>query len=135
MRKKLKAKRLYGLHFSNTYSKRTQAQGRRNCRIFPKPRGRTIFSSSHENRPKRVELLFVIIDKEIKSGDIFKARALFDSVVNPVSNPKRIFKFSDEQMKSMFKKRYRTEDKCGDGKGQGSVKDDTREERQILNLR
>lgn len=56
----------------------------------------------------------MIIDKEIKSGDIFKARALFDMIVNPVSDPNTIFKFSDEQVKSMLKKWYRTEEKSGD---------------------
>ena len=41
-----------------------------------------------------------------KNGDIAKARALFDSVANPVNHDRK-FKFSDKQMKSLFKKWYR----------------------------
>jgi rRNA biogenesis protein RRP5 len=90
-------------------------------------RGRTIFSALLENHPKRMDLLFVNIDKEIKNGDISKARALFDSVVNPVSDDrKQKFKFSDKQMKSLFKKWYRMEDEYGDEESQERVKDEAR---------
>lgn len=90
-------------------------------------RGRTIFSALLEKNPKRMDLLFVNIDKEIKNGDISKARALFDSVVNPVDNDrKQKFKFSDKQMKSLFKKWYRMEDEYGDEETQERVKDEAR---------
>jgi rRNA biogenesis protein RRP5 len=90
-------------------------------------RGRTIFSALLEKNPKRMDLLFVNIDKEIKNGDISKARALFDSVVNPVDNDrKQMFKFSDKQMKSLFKKWYRMEDEYGDEETQERVKDEAR---------
>lgn len=90
-------------------------------------RGRTIFSALLEKNPKRMDLLFVHIDKEIKNGEISKARALFDSVVNPVDNDrKQKFKFSDKQMKSLFKKWYRMEDEHGDEESQERVKDEAR---------
>lgn len=90
-------------------------------------RGRTIFSALLEKNPKRMDLLFVNIDKEIKNGDISKARALFDGVVNPVAGDgKHKFKFSDKQMKSLFKKWYRMEDEYGDEETQEKVKDEAR---------
>lgn len=90
-------------------------------------RGRTIFGSLLEKNPKRMDLLFVNIDKEIKNGDVAKARALFDSVVNPVdTDRKQKFKFSDKQMKSLFKKWYRMEDEYGDEETQERVKDEAR---------
>ena len=42
-------------------------------------RGRSIFNTLLEKHPKHMDLLFVNIDKEVKNGDIAKARALFDS--------------------------------------------------------
>ena len=90
-------------------------------------RGRTIFSAVLAMYPKRLDLLFVNIDKEIKNGDISKARALFDSVVNPVSQDSELkFKFSDKQMKSLFKKWYRMEDEHGNEETQERVKDEAR---------
>jgi len=88
-------------------------------------RGRTIFNALLEKHPKRMDLLFVNIDKEVKSGDIAKARALFDSVVNPVSHDRK-FKFSDKQMKSLFKKWYRMEEDHGDEESQERVKEEAR---------
>ena len=74
-----------------------------------------------------MDLLFVNIDKEIRNGDISKARALFDSVVNPVSQDSGLkFKFSDKQMKSLFKKWYRMEDEHGNEETQERVKDEAR---------
>ena len=87
-------------------------------------RGRTIFNALLEKHPKRMDLLFVNIDKEVKNGDVAKARALFDSVVNPVSHGK--FKFSDKQMKSVFKKWYRMEEDHGDEESQERVKEEAR---------
>ncbi|KAL7532134.1 hypothetical protein ACHAXR_004461 [Thalassiosira sp. AJA248-18] len=88
-------------------------------------RGRTIFNALLEKHPKRMDLLFVNIDKEVKNGDMVKARALFDSVVNPVSQDKK-FKFSDKQMKSLFKKWYRMEEDHGDEESQERVKEEAR---------
>jgi rRNA biogenesis protein RRP5 len=91
-------------------------------------RGRTIFNALLEKHPKRMDLLFVNIDKEIKNGDIEKARALFDSVANPTSTGggKKKFKFSDKQMKSLFKKWYRMEEEHGDEASQERVKEEAR---------
>lgn len=88
-------------------------------------RGRTIFNALLEKHPKRMDLLFVNIDKEVKNGDVAKARALLDSVVNPVSNDRK-FKFSDKQMKSLFKKWYRMEEDHGDEESQERVKEEAR---------
>ncbi|KAL9187437.1 hypothetical protein ACHAXT_001540 [Thalassiosira profunda] len=88
-------------------------------------RGRTIFGALLEKHPKRMDLLFVHIDKEVKNGDVAKARALFDSVVHPVSQERK-FKFSDKQMKSLFKKWYKMEEKHGDDESQERVKDEAR---------
>jgi rRNA biogenesis protein RRP5 len=88
-------------------------------------RGRTIFNALLEKHPKRMDLLFVNIDKEVKNGDITKARALFDRVLNPV-NQDRKFKFSDKQMKSLFKKWYRMEEEHGDEDSQERVKEEAR---------
>ena len=74
-----------------------------------------------------MDLLFVNIDTEIKNGDIVKARALFDSVVNPVSCDSKQFKFSDKQMKSLFKKWYWMEEDHGDGESQERAKEEARD--------
>lgn len=89
-------------------------------------RGRTIFNALLEKHPKRMDILFVHIDKEVKSGDVAKARALFDGVVNPVSQDRTKFKFSDKQMKSLFKKWYRMEEEHGDEESQEHVKEEAR---------
>ncbi|KAK1744257.1 rRNA biogenesis protein RRP5 [Skeletonema marinoi] len=88
-------------------------------------RGRTIYNGLLEKHPKRMDLLFVNIDKEVKIGDISKARALFESVVNPVASGKK-FNFSDKQMKSLFKKWYRVEEEHGDSNSQDRVKEEAR---------
>ena len=88
-------------------------------------RGRTIFNALLGKHPKRMDLLFVNIDKEVKNGDIAKARALFESVVNPVSSEHK-FKFSSKQMKSLFKKWYRMEEEHGDEESQDHVKEEAR---------
>jgi rRNA biogenesis protein RRP5 len=91
-------------------------------------RGRTIFDALLQKHPKRMDLLFVNIDKEVKNGNIVKARALFDSVVNPTQSgdSKAKFKFSDKQMKSLFKKWYRMEDDHGDKESLERVKDEAK---------
>jgi rRNA biogenesis protein RRP5 len=88
-------------------------------------RGRTIFNALLQKYPKRMDLLFVNIDKEVKNGDISKARSLFVSVVNPASCDRK-FKFSDKQMKSLFKKWYRMEEEHGDEEDQDRVKEEAR---------
>ena len=90
-------------------------------------RGRTIFNALLEKHPRRMDLLFVNIDKEVKNGEIEKARALFYSVVKPMSGAlKKKFKFSDKQMKSLFKKWYRMEEDHGDDESRERVKEEAR---------
>jgi len=81
-------------------------------------RGRTIFDSLLLKYAKRLDLLYVYVDKEVKAGEIEAARSIFRRVANP--NKQSKFKFSDKQMKSLFKKWYRIEESNGT--------DDSREE-------
>ena len=69
--------------------------------------------------------MLVVVNIKKKNGDIAKARALFDSVVNPVSRDFK-FKFSDKQMKSLFKKWYRIEEDHGDEESQERVREEAR---------
>ena len=84
-------------------------------------RARTIFDALLEKHPKRMDLLFVCVDKEIKHGDVNAARRLFEKRINPPDGQKRV-KCSDKQMKSLFKKWYRMEDTNGDDKHREHVK-------------
>jgi len=76
-------------------------------------RARTIFDALLEKNRKRMDLLFVYVDKEIKHGEVDVARRLFSRTMNPAAGKKQ-FKFNDKQMKSLFKKWYRMEDEHGD---------------------
>jgi len=84
-------------------------------------RARTIFDALLDKHPKRMDLLFVCVDKEIKHGDTDAARRLFEKRVNPPSGQKQV-KYSDKQMKSLFKKWYRMEDTYGDDERRMNVK-------------
>ena len=81
-------------------------------------RGRTIFDGILLKYPKRMDLLYVYVDKEVKAGEMEAARSIFKRVIDPSRQSK--FKFSDKQMKSLFKKWYRIEEANGN--------DDSREE-------
>ena len=83
-------------------------------------RARTIFDGVLLKYPKRLDLVFVYVDKEIKTGDIDAARSIFKRVVDPHSKIK--FKFSDKQMKSLFKKWYSIEDTHGNEESKEEVK-------------
>ena len=72
-----------------------------------------------------MDLLFINIDREAKSGNTAKAWTLFDSVVSPVSHDCK-FKFSDKQMNSLFKRWYRMEEDHGDEENQEHVKEEVR---------
>jgi rRNA biogenesis protein RRP5 len=84
-------------------------------------RARTIFDALIDKHPKRMDLLFVYVDKEIKHGDVEHARKLFERTVHPPSGKKKS-KFNDKQMKSLFKKWYRMEDENGDDESRIRVK-------------
>jgi len=87
-------------------------------------RARTVFDGIIEKYPKRMDLLFVYVDKEIKHGEIERARSLLTKTVDGPGG-KRV-KLSDKQMKSLFKKWYRLEELHGTEKSQEAVKDAAR---------
>lgn len=83
-------------------------------------RARTIFDALIEKEKKRLDLVFVYVDKEIKFGDIQHVRNLFGKFSNGDNNNKS--RFNDKQMKSLFKKWYRVEDENGDEESRQKVK-------------
>ena len=84
-------------------------------------RARTIFDALLDKHPKRMDLLFVYADKEIKHGDLEVARRLFGRTIDPDIGQKKK-KYNDKQMKRLFKKWYRMEDEHGDEESQMQVK-------------
>ena len=85
-------------------------------------RARTIFDALMNKHPKRMDLIFVYVDKEVKYGDLSAARRIFDKIVTPTNNGQKKAKFNDKQMKSLFKKWYRMEDEHGDEESRMYVK-------------
>ncbi len=85
-------------------------------------RARTIFDGLVDKHPKRMDLIFVYVDKEIKHGDMNTARQIFERIVNPVQSGQKKVKYNDKQMKSLFKKWYRMEDDHGDEETRMHVK-------------
>jgi rRNA biogenesis protein RRP5 len=85
-------------------------------------RARTIFDALLDKHPKRMDLIFVYVDKEIKHGDLSAARRTFEKIVNPTDHGQKKAKFNDKQMKSLFKKWYRMEDDHGDEESRMHVK-------------
>merc|ERR1712194_276602 len=74
-------------------------------------RGRTIFNTLIESNPKRSDLLFLYVDKEIKEDHIDKARAIFQNVISSsIDQESKVFKYNDNQMKRVFKKWYTMEE-------------------------
>ena len=86
-------------------------------------RARTLFDGLLQKYPKRLDLLFVYADKEVKHGEIGTARALFERV----ANEKLKLKLSDKQMKSFFKKWYAFEENNGTEDTQDNVKEAARQ--------
>ena len=84
-------------------------------------RGRTIFSTLAEKNRKRLDLVLRHIDKEVKHGELEAARSIFESVVTPSDNNMKL-RYSDKQMKSLFKKWYRIEEIHGDHTSREHVK-------------
>ena len=93
-------------------------------------RARTLFDGLIEKYPKRLDLVFVFIDMEIKHGGGIKAsRRIFTRIINQSTNKltqKKKFKFSDKQMKSVFKKWFKLEEDLGDEESQDNVKAEAR---------
>lgn len=89
-------------------------------------RARTLFDGLLQLHPKRLDLFFVYVDKEVKFGDTEIARSLFQRVANP--NDARInLKLTDKQMKSFFKKWFSFEQEHGTDESQDNVKNAARE--------
>ncbi len=84
-------------------------------------RARTIFDALLDKYSKRMDLLFVYVDKEVKHGEVEVARKLFETTLNPPAGKKKS-KYNDKQMKSLFKKWYRMEDEHGDDETRMQVK-------------
>lgn len=85
-------------------------------------RARTIYDTLVEKHPKRLDLLFVYVDKEVKHGELAAARNIFMNVINPTDDGKKKAKYSDKQMKSLFKKWFRIEEEHGDVDSREEVK-------------
>jgi rRNA biogenesis protein RRP5 len=83
-------------------------------------RARTVFEGIVEKFPKRLDLFFVYVDKEIKHGTVSHARNLLEKKVTEG-------KLSDKQMKSLFKKWFRMEEAHGSAEEQDHVKQTARE--------
>ena len=90
-------------------------------------RARTLFDGLIEKYPKRLDLVFVFIDKEIKHGSGVKAaRKIFIRIVRSVGEARNSKKFTDKQMKSVFKKWFKIEEDLGDEESQEKVKAEAR---------
>eukprot|EP00934_Nitzschia_sp_Nitz4_P003539 Nitzschia sp. Nitz4//scaffold29_size155292//140902//147146//NITZ4_002690-RA/size155292-augustus-gene-0.216-mRNA-1//1//CDS//3329546544//3529//frame0 len=82
-------------------------------------RARTLFSGLFSKYPKRLDLFFVCLDKEVKFGSIKSARSLLEEKVKEA-------KLSDKQMKKLFKKWYRIEEQHGTAETLELVKESAR---------
>lgn len=82
-------------------------------------RGRTLFDGLLVKFPKRLDLFFVYLDKEIKYGSIVHARSMLEQKV-------AARKHTDKQMKSLFKKWYKMEEDHGNEETQEHVKESAR---------
>jgi rRNA biogenesis protein RRP5 len=82
-------------------------------------RGRTLFDGLLVKYPKRLDMFFVYLDKEIKYGNINHARSMLEKKVDER-------KLSDKQMKSLFKKWYKIEEEYGTEETQEHVKESAR---------
>ena len=83
---------------------------------------RTLFDGLLNKYPKRLDLLNVYIDKEVKHGDWSHARELCRQVAEGLKG----LKLSDKQMKSVFQKWFGLEEQYGDEESQEAVKDAAR---------
>jgi len=87
-------------------------------------RARTLFDGLLLKNPKRLDVFFVYVDKEVKHGDVDSARLLFQKQSGKSGATK--MKLSDKQMKSFFKKWFAFEEKHGTMNDQEAVKDAAR---------
>lgn len=82
-------------------------------------RARTLFDGLLVKYPKRLDMFFVYLDKEVKYGKIGHARSMLEKKVEER-------KLSDKQMKSLFKKWYKMEEEHGTEETQDHVKESAR---------
>jgi rRNA biogenesis protein RRP5 len=85
-------------------------------------RARTLFDGILQKNRKRLDLFYILVDKEVKHGDMQAARHLFKNQIGP---DKRM-KLTDKQMKSFFKKWYSIENQHGTKESTEDVKDAAR---------
>ena len=74
---------------------------------------RTILDGLLAKNPKRLDLLSVYIDKEVKHGHAEHARQVFKDICGGRENSSRAMKLSEKQMKKLFKRWYTFEEKHG----------------------
>lgn len=101
-------------------------------------RARTVFDGLLVKYPKRLDLVFVYADKEVKHGKIESVRVMFERIANGTSpsrdggeegganETRKTGKVSDKQMKSLFKKWFRIEEQHGTEESQERVKNAAR---------
>jgi rRNA biogenesis protein RRP5 len=83
-------------------------------------RGRTVFDGILSKYPKRLDILFVFVDKEIKCGELKAVRSLLKKTAETNS------KLNDKQMKKLFRKWMKIEEEFGDAETVETVKDAAR---------
>jgi rRNA biogenesis protein RRP5 len=88
-------------------------------------KARTLFDGLLQKNPKRLDILFVYVDKEVKYGEAETARSLFEKVAGKEIDSLQM-KLSDKQMKSLFKKWFSFEEQHGTAKTQERVKEAAR---------
>ena len=83
-------------------------------------RARTLFDGIVDRYPKRLDLVFVYVDKEIKFGSLEAARSVMRKKVRERT-------LSDKKTKNLFKKWYRIEEEHGTEETRERVKAAARE--------
>lgn len=88
-------------------------------------KARTLFDGLLMKYPKRLDLFFVYVDKELKFGDLETARSLYARIASPTDEASKM-KLGDKQMKLYFKKWFNFEQMHGDEESQERVKSSAR---------
>lgn len=88
-------------------------------------RAKTVFEALLDKYPKRLDLLFVFIDKEVKYGEMDSVRKVFERTVTNHSGNRNV-RYSDKQMKSLFKKWYQLEELHGNENTRQHVKNEAK---------
>ena len=71
-----------------------------------KERGRTVFETLISKHPKKLDLWYVLIDKEVKAGSVANANALYKRLTAGSQ-------WSEKQMKGVFKRWYKFAENSG----------------------